>query len=178
MPTLIQEDEDLPASYPPTPSGLSTAAAALDPDVIWQRIESYIARRWTARSVEWVIDGGGWWMPPLSPATVSATEIWQDYAWASVTLNPTPTGGFVLQDDEPYRITASVGAGTVPAAVDQAFIRLAEYMADSSAGPAGSSSASHDVGSVSISHDRSATWLARAIQNSGAADLLRPYRKV
>ena len=178
MATTIKQTEAIPASYPTTPTGLSVAAAALDPDMIWQRIESYIAHRWTARSVVWIVEGCGEWNPPLAPATVSATEEWIDLAWAAITPDASALGGYVLDGDGPYRFTASVGSGTVPAAVDQAFTRLAEYMADSSPGPKGATSASHDVGSISISHDRSATWLARAMHNSGAADLLRNYRRV
>ncbi len=55
MSTTLKETEAIAAAYPATPAGLSTAAAALDPDVIWQRIESYIAHRWTARSVVWTV---------------------------------------------------------------------------------------------------------------------------
>ncbi len=34
-----------------------------------------------------------------------------------------------------------------------------------------------DVGDTSWKYDRYPTWQARAMQNSGAADLLRPYRR-
>ena len=178
MATTIQESEAIPTNYPETPSGLSTAAAALDADMIWARIEAYIAHRWTARSVIWVIDGGGEWNVPLAPATVSATEQWIDLAWVAITPDASALGGYVLDGDGPFRITASVGSGTVPPAVDEAFVRLIEYAANTGPGPAGATSSSHDVGGAAISHDRSASWLARALQNSGAADLLRPFRKV
>ena len=46
-------------------SALSTAAAALDADMIWQRIEAYIAHRWTERDVTWIVEGPGEWHPPL-----------------------------------------------------------------------------------------------------------------
>ncbi len=178
MATTIKETEDIPAAYPATPSGLSTGAAALDADMIWQRIEAYTAHRWTARAVVWIVEECGNWEPPLTPATVSTVEVWLDDAdWSVVTPSASPLGGFNLPGDGPYKITSTVGSGSVPSAVNEAFKRLAEYMADKGTGPSGATAASHNVGPVSISHDRSASWLARAMQNSGAGDLLRNYRR-
>ena len=87
-----------------------------------------------------------------------------------------PYGGYVFASEGPYRITASVGDGDVPAAVLEAFRRLAEYMAED-AGKAGATSEKTDVGPITIEVQRSAAWVARAMINSGAADLLRPYRE-
>ena len=165
-------------NYPATPSGLSTAAAALDPDHIWQRIESYIAFRWTDREVIWIVDGSGEWCPRLSPSSVTATEEWVDLSWSAIAPDASALGGFVFDGSGPFKVTADVGSGSPPSGVDEAFRRLAEYWADSSPGPAGATSSSHDVGGFAVSHDRSASWLAKAMQNSGAADLLRNYRRV
>ena len=33
--------------------------------------------RWSARAVEWVVEGPGDWKPPLVPATIATTEIWR-----------------------------------------------------------------------------------------------------
>ena len=69
----------------------------------------------------------------------------------------------------------------MPAGGNEAFLRLAEYMAggrDYSDMAAGVSSAEIDLGLLRSKVDRSPTWLARAMLNSGAADLLRPYRRV
>jgi len=176
MSATIKQVEAIPASYPATPSGLSTAAAALDPDVIWQRIEGYISHRWTARSVVWTVEGSGEWSAPLTPATISAAEVWLNDAWSADTLTAAPMGGYVLDADGPYRFTASVGSGTVPAAVNEAFKRLAEYMAEDP-GKRGASNFNVDIGPVNMTIQRSPAWLANAMKNSGAGDLLRPYRR-
>lgn len=182
MAELVKETEAVPASYPMAPTGLSTKAAAIDPGVIWQRIEPYIRLRWREREVVWIVEGEGEWSPPLSPATVSTVEVWQATEWVETTPPVSPFGGIVLPGDGPYRITASVGSGTPPAAVLEAFRRLAEYsaeIADYSAakGHAGATNVNSSLGQLSTSFDRSATWAARAMQYSGAADLLRPYRR-
>lgn len=176
MAATIRQTEATPATYPAAPSGLSAAAEALDANMIWQRIESYIAWRWTSRAITWIVEGPGDWLPPLTPATISTVEIWENNAWSAVTLDPSPLGGYVLPGCGPYRFTGTVGSGSVPAAVDQAFRRLAEYMA-ANAGKAGATSESVTAGSVSLSHNRSAEWMARAMQNSGAGDLLRQFRR-
>lgn len=177
MATTIKEVEAIPASYPATPSGLSAGAAALDADMIWQRIESHIAYRWTARSVIWTVSECGEWEPPLTPATVATVEVWLDDAiWIVVTPVASPLGGYDLPSDGPYKITATVGSGTVPSAVNEAFKRLAEYMANDP-GRAGATSEQTNVGPITIQHQRAATWMAKAMQNSGAADLLRSYRR-
>lgn len=180
MATTINQDETAPASYPTvTTTGWSTAAAALDQDMIWQRIEPYIAWRWTARDVTWVVEGPGNWHPPLTPATISTVEVWSERAnvWETATLDASPLGGYYLPCTGPYRFTGSVGSGTVPAAVTEAFRRLAEYIA-AKPGKPGASSESITAGSISLSHRRSESWVALAMQNSGAADLLRKYRHV
>lgn len=177
MVETIRQDEAIPASYPATPT-LSTAAAALDLDMIWQRLEGYQAHRWTERAVIWIVEGCGEWRPPLTPATVTTVEVWQSEAWVAVTVSATALGGFLLPGDGPYRLTGTVGVdgAAVPAAVTEAFRRLAEYSAGKSGKP-GARSESIGAGSIRLSHTRSPSWMADAIQNSGAGDLLRPYRR-
>lgn len=178
MATTIKQTEAIPEEYPAAPSGLSTAAAALDKAMIWQRIEAYTAWRWSERAVEWIVEGAGQWEPPLSPATVTKAEIWRGDAWEELTLPAAPLGGFMLSGDGPYRFTATVGEedADVPVSVKEAFRRLAEYSAQSK-GKAGARSERIGAGSISLSHTRSASWLAQAIENSGAGDLLRKWRK-
>ena len=176
MADTIRQNEAIPSAYPDAPDTLSTAAAALDADFIWQRIESYIAHRWTERDIEWIVEGPGIWNPSLTPATISTVEIWQANAWATVSLAPSPFGGYELPGCGPYRIAGTVGGGDVPAAVVEAFRRLAEYMAGK-AGKPGASSERIGAGSISLSHRRSPSWMAEAMQNSGAGDLLRSYRR-
>lgn len=174
--TTIRQVEGAPASYPPTPSGLSTAAQALDADAIWQRIEAWIAWRFTERSVEWIVEGCGEWHPPLTPASIATVEVWKNDAWEAVTLSPSPMGGYCLPGGT-YRFTGTVGGGTVPEAVNEAFRRLAEYMAARTAAKAGVMSESIRAGSVSISRRSSPSAAAQAMSNSGAGDLLRSYRR-
>jgi hypothetical protein len=175
--TLKQVEGD-PASYPPITDGLSTAAGALNADFIWQRIEAYTAWRWSERTVEWVVEGPGLWSAPLAPAIVTTTEIWTGESWEAATLSPSPLGGYYLPGCGPYRLAGTVGDDETdaPAAVLEAFRRLAEYMA-AKPGTPGATSESVSAGSISKSHNRSAEWMARAMVNSGAADLLRRYRR-
>ncbi|ORE94848.1 hypothetical protein [Aurantimonas sp. 22II-16-19i] len=177
MAETIEQAEAIPEGYPQAPAGLSTAAAALDPSMIWQRIEAYVAHRWSARDVVWIIEGPGGWKPPLTPATIASVEIWNGETWETVMLSPSPLGGYCLPGCGPYRFTGTAGGGDVPAAVSEAFRRLAEYMA-SKPGKAGATTEGITAGSISLTHRRSASWLAEAIQNSGAGDLLRTYRRV
>lgn len=176
--TTLSQVEAAPDSYPAAPDTLTAAAAALPAAMVWQRIEAYIAHRWTARDVEWIVEGPGHWRPPLAPATVSTVEVWSSAdEWEAVTLRPSPLGGYYLPATGPYRFAASVGGGDVPENVTEAFRRLAEYMA-AKPGKAGARSESIAAGSINISHSRSPSWLAQAMQNSGAGDLLRGLRHV
>lgn len=183
MAETLKQTEAVPADYPDSPAGLTVAAAALAVEPLWQRIESYVSQRWTPRVVTWLVEGPGDWSPPLSPATITTAEVWAGGEWSEVILQAAPDG-FCLAAGGPYRITATVGGGDVPEAVLEAFRRLAEYSAaigsyGSWKGPAGATSSDMRIGDgLSHSVDRPATWAARALINSGAADLLRPYRRV
>jgi hypothetical protein len=172
----LKQVEAAPSSYPDVPAGLSTAAAALDADALWQRIEGYVAHRWAARTVVWTVLGPGEWTPPLVPATVTTAQRWTGSAWEDATLATGPLDGLELPGEGPYRITATVGAGPVPAPALESYRRLAEYLAEGAA-KAGASSYSYRLGEVEESWQRNPAWTAKALQQSGAADLLRPYRR-
>ena len=182
MSVTLKQVEAIPATYPAV-TGLSVAAVALDPAMIWQRIESYIAYRWTARAVVWTVEGSGEWTAPLTPATLTTVEVWDGAAWVEAFPVASPLGGYDLAACGPYRITATVGSGTPPAAVLEAFRRLAEYSVEVRkdgmvSGHPSHTSHSTDIGdAIKESYTRSANWTARAMQLSGAADLLRPYRR-
>jgi hypothetical protein len=173
---LIKQFEAVPATYPDAPVGLSDEAAALGASMIWARIESYTAHRWTPREVVWTLlgDGGDQWHPPLTPIVSREAHYWGDQ-WEGLTLLDGPLG-VCLPFGGTYKITAQVGAGDVPAAVSEAFRRLAEYMADDP-GRVGTTSFTDKIGPLEESVNRAPTWLARAMQYSGAGDLLRPYRR-
>lgn len=174
---LIKQFEAVPAAYPSAPSGLSAPAAALDAGMIWARIEAYTAHRFTQREVVWTLlgDGGDQFHPPLAPVVSREAHVWQNEAWEALTLLDGPLG-VCLPYDGTYRITAQVGAGDVPAPVNEAFKRLAEYLADDP-GTAGASSTSVAIGPIQETLDRNPAWIAKAMQYSGAGDLLRNYRR-
>ncbi|MET4254060.1 hypothetical protein [Bradyrhizobium sp. LA6.7] len=179
MACAIKQTESAPASYPATPSGVSSAVTDLA-TTIWQRIEAYVAYRWTSRAVVWVVEGPGEWHPPLSPATISTVEVWSCGAndWEDCTPPASPLGGYWLPASGPFRFTGTVGAGaTVPDNVKEAFKRLGAYMV-AKPGTPGARSERISAGSIDIQRSRSESWMASALQNSGAADLLRTYRKV
>ena len=88
-----------------------------------------------------------------------------------------PWGGYDLPGDGPYRITADVGGGDVPAAVSEAFRRLAEYLTDATDRAGVSSYSVNMGGAIEESYQRNPAWVARAMELSGAADLLRPYKR-
>ncbi len=108
--TAVSQVESPPGSYPAVPTGLSTAAAALPPAMVWGRIESYIVYRWTTRAVVWVVEGEGDWRPNLTPTIVSLVERWSNNVWITeTTLLPSTLGGYELLDDI-YRFTGTVGS--------------------------------------------------------------------
>lgn len=177
MAETLKQTEGIPASYPSVIPYLNRNLGNFspmeedgraEPALVWQRIEAYVAHRWTPRVVVWIVAGEGHWTPPLTPATVSLVECWENGGWSTTTPPASPLGGYELPGEGPYRITATVGGGEVPEAVKEAFRRLHEY----SRGVAEQwrASASDNEGVVT-------GWAGKAIQLSGAADLLRPYRR-
>lgn len=167
----IEQNEGPPTSYP--------VLSPVVPAEVWQRIESYIAYRFTPRAVVWVVQGPGHWKSPLVPSSISTFEIWNDttLAYEAVTVEASPFDGYELRGCGPYRFTATVGNGmTCPAIVATAAQRLAVYMA-SKPGTPGAKLDRINAGSIEIYRTRDASWMAQAMQNSGAADLLRQYRK-
>lgn len=167
MAETVSQFEEIPETYPTE-----------DDDHLWQRIEAYCARRWTARSVVWIVDGPGAWKPPLAPYAITSTEIWNGGEYEPVTLDASPMGGLYLPRYGPYSISATVGADTsAPAAVYEAFDRLKAYAEADHGGLPGVSSYSINTGQLSEQFRRDPAHMARALEMSGAADLLRPYRR-
>lgn len=169
MSALLSQDEGEPGSYPADPSITDTAT-------IWQRIEAFIAYRWGERSVTWIVEGPGDWLPPLAPYTVDTVERWTGTDWETTTLDASPFG--LCLEADIYRITATVGTtDTPPAMVQEAVTRLSEYLAEEWEGGALANSYSVDLGgSLSYQAERPTNWHGKAIHLSGAADLLRRYR--
>jgi len=176
MAEILKQTEETPASYPNTPSGLSDAAMLLNHAALWQRIEGHVAHRWTARQVEWTVRGPGEFIPPLGPVGGMSAEVWDGTAWNAASVPAAPLG-YRLELEGPYRISATVGAGPVPAAVFEAFRRLAEYLAETDERPGAVRYSAQLSSTIQESFERYPTWQARALQYSGAADLLRRYRR-
>jgi hypothetical protein len=176
--TTVKINEGRPAEWPDPPFPLGTAAAAIEPEVIWRRIESWIAWRWGERPCAFIAEGGcGSWRAPLHPFTVETTEVWNGDGWEAVTLPADPLGGVKLGSAEAYRFTGTLGSDEDPPEdVLEAYRRLAGYFSETEHHP-GASSYTDEIGSLRRIEERAPTWLARALQHSGAADLLRPYRR-
>jgi hypothetical protein len=179
MAVTLDESEAVPTAYPTFPGTLSAGALAIDAASQWKRIEYHTGFRWTPRTVVWRVEGPDDWLPILQPATITTTEIWTGTAWSAVTLSPSFKGGLTLPGDGPYRITATVGSGvTPPAAAFEAFRRLVEYMAGMAMNLGATSIDWNIGGELSWSQRRAADAMGRALELSGAADLLRPYRRI
>lgn len=171
--------ESVPA-YPLSGDGLSIEASALPEALVWGRIESYIAWRWAQRDVTWIVEGPGHWPMPLTPAAITTVEIWDGTtnAWIvdATALEPSPFGTRFLKRG-PYRVTGTAGDDTAPPAIVlEAYRRLAEYFV-ADPGTAGADREDVNIGGISQNIRRDPAWLGSALQNSGAADLLRRFRR-
>ena len=175
MATTLRIIEGEPAARPAV-TGLSAAAAAIDASAVWSRLEGWCAHRWGVRSASFIADGCGAWESPLRPATITVTERWEAGEWVAATLAASPFGGFELDGAGPYRFAATVGDATAPAAVIEAFKRLAEYMAQSAGEVSAGTAALMSGSDGDFSFARPAGWAAQALHLSGASDLLRPWR--
>ena len=177
----LSETEGEPATWP-TPAAWLNEPGFVGNDferavpfpVVWQRIEAWITRRWPARSVIYVAEGPGWWQPRLEPFTATTTELWRANAWEACTLDPSPMGGLELPGEGLYRVTGTAGDdGDIPDDVHEAFARLYQYFRGIGQS-AWTETAIYRTGEAQAV----ASWAAKAIHLSGAADLLRPYRKL
>ena len=172
--STLQIIEGTPASRP----ALSLLDIQVAPAVVWSRIEEWIAYRWGVRDCSFIVEGGcGAWRAPLTPFTVATVDVWHD-DWQPVTLTPHPLGGLVIGDSEAYRLTGTAGSATPPPAeVVEAARRLQAFWAAAAGEDKGSTQESRTEGDLTANVTRSRDWLARAIHSSGAADLLRKYRR-
>ncbi|MDO5613628.1 MAG: hypothetical protein Q4G14_10370 [Paracoccus sp. (in: a-proteobacteria)] len=146
-------------------------------EVAWQRVEHYTAWRFVPRNVCWLLDSqGGEWHPPLRPYRDLTARRWTGDGYETVQLARAP-GGWRIPAGR-YEISAVVGDGIAPAIVCRAVQRLAEYLRDAGQQPAGVRSYSINAGQLSESLTLHPNAEARAMQASGAADLLRGFRRV
>ena len=166
----LQQIEGLPESYPEVGGGIVSADAA----VAWQRVERYIKVRFMPREIVWMVQGDTEqvWFPPVGPVTAIAGE----FADGAMPFTLMPCGTGYRLPNALVKLTATVGAGPIPLSVTNAVSRLAHYCAADVPVPGGVRSYSLNVGDMSESMTLAPDRLAKAMQDSGAADLLRSYR--
>lgn len=167
MMMTVKQIEAPPALYPAVDgaSGETLAAA-------WQRVEHHIAWRFSPREVIWrVLSDGGEWQPPLAPVTAITVQVGTD---APYEPESGPMGGWMLPCGT-VKVSATVGKFPAPWAVLTAVRRLAAYLAAGDKLPAGVTRFSSGSFNAAVRWDQISPALA--IVNSGAADLLRPYRR-
>jgi len=118
------------------------------------------------------------WVPPLQPAVIGTVEKWAGTDYHPIVGVLSPLGGLDLAELAHYRITAEVGADNpIPADVAEAFKRLAFFAAAQEPKEAGLNSYSVSIGgAIQESWRRDRQTMARALEYSGAADVLRKYR--
>ncbi|MDR1968408.1 MAG: hypothetical protein LBQ32_06920 [Burkholderiaceae bacterium] len=155
---------------------------------IWRRIEQYIVWRWGERSVEWIIQGGRLFTPPLRPVTITTVEVFNEGdgppsvpagEWTQIKRGISPFG-VRLPRSAFYRIRGTAGQNDPPPAdVLEAYTRLAEYIAGvKDDGRVGATSVTDSIPGVTLTVHRPVNSLSRALEYSGAADLLKAYRHV
>lgn len=187
---LLSEIETVPDSRPALAADLFTALDNIDPngnslavyhswhashapsiplEPIWSRIEDFIGYRWGEREVVWIVEGPGIFETPLVPAVIDTVEVWSTGAWTTATLAAAPFG--LQLESQSYRITATVGDTSVPPSDVQEAIRRFAMYAVNLWSETGGWSQRDEVSTVP-------SWPARALQYSGAADLLRKYRRL
>jgi hypothetical protein len=194
MPSTLSIEEGVPEEgYPVIAVGSGPQAAKIV-ETAWQRVESWIAHRWGERPVTFIVEGPGEWVPPLRPFTVYTIEAWIDNTWVSAVVAPSPLGGFCLDRIGPFRFIGDLGStDEPPRAVKEAVFRLAEYYCavddvspserplskfKTSAEPVGDDGGAASIIATIEREQSNPNWIARAMQLSGAADLLRPWRKL
>lgn len=180
MAVVLSEVEGTPAAWPdvtPYPiaaewSALDPQNPTLDPATVWRVVERWVTTRWRSRSLVYVVEGPGSWSSRLTPFTLTGAERWDGAGWVNETLTPAPLG-YAL-DDFTYRVTGTVGgSGDVPEDVQEAWRRLHSYLLGSASEHL-DQTASYREGET----ERPRAHAAQALRLSGAADLLRNYRRL
>lgn len=174
MATTLDIQESAPAAFPDIP-GL---AEGIDAATVWARIDGWIAARWGERECVFVVEGPGDWRPPHVPFAVATIEIWEAGEWVSAVIPPTPLGGYRLESVGPFRFTGILGSvETPPAIVLEAARRLGAYLVAIASrnfeNAILTQESSDEIDSYSYGAPGNA---AKALQYSGAGDLLRRFR--
>jgi len=157
---FIESETEISTTYPDAPN---------DDPVIWDRLEAFCNFRWSETVMEFVVNPPCeiQWQPPYEPFTVDLVN--------GEAATPDDFGAVTLR--EKSKVRATIGGATPSATVLKAYERLADYMAATDDAPGGTSRYSVTIGDLSESWSRHPDYMARAIHNSGAADLLRKFKK-
>lgn len=160
----IESETEISIEYPPGPAGLVVNV----PEAIWERMENYVACRWSTAEVEYIVSAPCAidWRPPA-------------YPWVIDTVDGDPaevnTFGEVTLKPGRHRVVCTIGGQEVTEGVNEAFRRLAAYYADPD------TRKGYTRYSVNLAGDVSESWSRRAgtdgLAATGAAELLKKYRK-
>ena len=176
MTQLLETAEGEPESRPSLVDRVTSYRGSAPEDIpimeaaVWRRIEAFIGRRWTPRPITFTVEGPGPWIPPVAPFAIDTAERWDAASrmWIVATAEPAPLG-FDLSADV-WRLSGTAGDGAfMPAEVAEAAMRLFEYSRGI---------AENHWHEGALVEGVAYKWTARALELSGAADLLRPYRRL
>ncbi|MDQ2067081.1 hypothetical protein Q9295_11895 [Xinfangfangia sp. CPCC 101601] len=151
-------------TYPAAPPDVTGSI----PEVIWSILENYVATRWSTAEVEFVVHSPcrNGWRPPYYPWVVQ-----------SVDGDPAEVNEFGEVTLEPgrHKVVCQIGGQVVTAGVQEAYRRLSAYYSDPD------NQKGYSRYSVNLGGEISESWSrgrnTSAVGNSGAAELLRKYRK-
>lgn len=165
MTSLNIESETVIGSitYPAAPADVTGSI----PEVIWERLESYVTTRWSTAEIQFVVCSPcrDRWRPPYYPWLVQ-----------SVDGDPAEVNDFGEVELQPgrHKVVCQIGGQPVTPGVQEAYRRLAAYYANPD------NRTGYSRYSVNLGGEITESWSRRsgdALANSGAADLLRKYRK-
>lgn len=159
----IESENELSINYPAAPADVVGSI----PEVIWGKLESYVACRWSTSLVEFFVDApcSSDWRPPYFPYVIETVDgqpaSVNEYGEVNI-----PAGRHV--------ISCTIGGQPVTPGIEDAYRRLAAYMASEDRN-------GYSRYSVSLGGEIQESWSriknSNALGNSGAAELLTKYRK-
>lgn len=175
MATTLEVIESAPAAFPEIPN----LAEGIEVATVWARIDGWINARWGERECAFIVEGPGHWRAPLYPFIVATIEIWDASEWVSAVIAPSALAGYQLEGVGPYRFMGILGdAADPPAIVLEAARRLGAYLVAAASRQFENAiltkESSDEIDSFEYAPPANA---AKALQYSGAADLLRRFRR-
>lgn len=186
--SIVKIDE-----HPPTAGWINAddPRIKIPASTIWKRLEHWCDYpRWGVRNAivylrAGICDPNGF-VPPLGPVvSVNGVDRFVEGVgggWSPIPIRRGPFDGILdLAHFDSYRLDLTVGHEAADDCVNEAFWRLHDFLAaDRESGrPAGVSRYSVNLGGeLSESYSLPIERVARAITLSGAADLLRSYKRV